>query len=156
VLYRRQLVVPVQMEEAFAYLSEFSSAAEWDPGVKRASMVTPRPVWRGSAFELDTVFLGNSVVLRYEIIEFDPPRRLALRAENRSVRSIDTISFSPATSSGTVVDYRAELTLKGLFKLAAPIFSLAFRRTGDRAADGLLATLSARSARAAQPSALDG
>ncbi len=141
--YRRRLVVPVPLDEAFGYLSRFSSAAEWDPGVTSARMETPDPVGLGSAFALDAVFLGNSVPLRYEITEFDPPNRVVLVAENASVRSTDAIDFSQDSSGGTAVQYNADLTLKGLARLATPIFALAMRRVGDRASDGLLATLTA-------------
>jgi Polyketide cyclase / dehydrase and lipid transport len=139
--YRRRLVVPVPLDEAFAYLSRFSSAAQWDPGVSGARMVTLEPVGPGSAFELDAVFMGNTVELRYEITAFEPPNRVVLTAENRSVRSTDEITLTTASSGATVIDYNAELVLKGAARLAAPIFALAFRRIGDRAAEGLLATL---------------
>lgn len=142
--YRRRLVVPVPLDEAFAYLSRFSSAAEWDPGVSSARLVTPDPVALGSVFALDAVFMGNTVPLRYEITEFDPPNRVVLAAANASVRSTDAITFSADPSGGTVVQYNADLALNGLARLAAPIFALAFRRIGDRASDGLLAALTAR------------
>jgi len=135
------------LDETFAYLSRFSSAAEWDPGVSSARMVTPDPVGLGSVFELDAVFLGNKVPLRYEITDFDPPRRVVLAAENASVRSTDQISFTKDSSGATVVQYDAHLALKGVARLTAPIFALAFRRVGDRASDGLLATLTAHAAR---------
>jgi Polyketide cyclase / dehydrase and lipid transport len=148
--YNRELVVPVPVDEVFDYLSRFDSAAEWDPGVTWASMVTPGPVGVGSAFELEAVFLDKSVLLCYEITEFDPPRRLTLEAENRSVRSRDTMSFSPSPTGGTTLAYQADLALKGLVKLATPIFAVAFRRIGDRAATGLLTVLGGR---ASQPPA---
>ena len=81
--YRRRLVVPMQRDEAFAYLSRFSSAAEWDPGVSSARMVTPEPVGSARTFALDAVFMGNTVSLRYEITEFDPPHRVVLAARDR-------------------------------------------------------------------------
>lgn len=147
VQYHRQLVVPVPLDEAFAYLSRFSSAAEWDPGVSSASMVTADPVGLGSVFALDAVFLGRTVPLRYEITDFDPPNRVVLAAENSSVRSTDEITFSADPSGGTVVQYHADLALKGLARLAAPTFALAFHRIGDRASEGLLATLTNRAPR---------
>ena len=145
--YSRRLVVPVPVGETFAYLSRFSSAAEWDPGVRSARMLTPSPVGLGSVFALDAVFMGNTVPLRYEITDFDPPNRVVLTAENASVRSTDHISFARDPSGSTVVQYDADLALKGVARVAAPLFALAFRRIGDRASDGLLATLSARSPR---------
>jgi hypothetical protein len=145
--YRREIVVPTPLATTFAYLSRFSSAEEWDPGVIRAEMVTAEPVGLGSRFRLIAVFLGAKVPLEYEIIEYDPPRRVVLTAENRSVRSTDTISFESAASGGTVVRYEAVLLPKGAARLADPLFALALRRVGDRAAEGLRAALVDQAAR---------
>jgi len=144
--YRTEVVVPTALDTTFAYLSRFSSAQEWDPGVIRAQMVTPEPVGLGSRFTLTAVFLGAKVPLEYEIIEYDPPRRVVLAAENRSVRSTDRISFDSATSGGTVVRYEAVLLPKGVARLADPLFALALRRVGERAASGLQAALADRAA----------
>src|SRR6478672_6586711 len=111
--YRREIVVPTPLATTFAYLSRFSSAEEWDPGVIRAQMVTPEPVGLGSRFSLVAVFLGAKVPLEYEIIEYDPPRRVVIAAENRSARSTDTISFASDATGATVVRYEAALSLKG-------------------------------------------
>lgn len=145
--YDRRLVVPLARDEVFAYLSRFSSAAEWDPGTRSARMLTPEPVGLGSAFQLEAVFMGNTVPLRYEVIEFDPPNRVVLSAENSSVRATDAITVSQDPAGATVVEYNADLALKGIARLATPIFAIAFRRLGDQAADGMLATLTARSRR---------
>ncbi len=139
--YRKEIVVPTPVATTFAYLSRFSSAEEWDPGVIRAQMITPEPVGLGSRFRLVAAFLRAEVPLEYEIIDYDPPRRVVLTAENRSVRSTDTIAFDATTSGGTVVRYDAVLSPKGAARLADPLFALALRRVGDRAASGLQATL---------------
>jgi Polyketide cyclase / dehydrase and lipid transport len=144
--YRTEVVVPTALDTTFAYLSRFSSAQEWDPGVIRAQMVTPEPVGLGSRFTLTAVFLGAKVPLEYEIIEYDPPRRVVLTAENRSVRSMDTISFDSAVSGGTMIRYEAVLLPKGAARLADPLFTVALRRVGDRAAGGLQAALVERAA----------
>jgi Polyketide cyclase / dehydrase and lipid transport len=144
--YRQEVVVPTSLETTFAYLSRFSSAEEWDPSVIEARMVTPEPVGLGSRFRLVAVFLGAKVPLEYEIIEYERPRRVVLTAENRSVRSTDTISFDSEASGGTVVRYEAVLLPKGAARLADPLFALALRRVGDRAAGGLQAALVERAA----------
>jgi len=145
--YSRQLVVAVPVDEAFDYLSRFSSVVEWDPSVSSARMLTPEPVQQGSAFALDVVFMGRTLPLRYEITEFDRPHRVVLAAENASVRSTDAITVSRDLSGATVIDYSADLALKGLARLAAPVFALALRRIGGRAAEGLLAVLAGRASR---------
>ena len=93
----------------------------------------------GSRFALRAGFLGRTVALEYEIIEFEPGRRVVLRAETPFVRSIDTITFEPgaAGSGATVVTYDARLEPKGPARLAGPLLALAFHRIGDRAAGGL-------------------
>ena len=63
-----------------------------------------------------------------------------LRAETTTIVSLDTITFE-GTLTGTAVTYDADLRLKGLLRVLDPIFSLAFRRIGDRARDGLRHTL---------------
>jgi hypothetical protein len=66
---------------------------------------------------------------------------VTLRGENATVVSLDTMTFSDGTSGGTLVRYDADLRLKGPLRLADPLLLLAFRRTGDRALDGLRAAL---------------
>jgi len=144
--YVATIPVPITRSAAFAYLSRFDRAAEWDPGVAEGSMLTPEPVGRGSRFALRAEFLGRTLPLEYEIIDFEPATRVVLRAETPLVRSIDTITFASeaagskaddATSGGTVVTYDARLEPKGLARVASPLLALAFRRIGDRAAGGL-------------------
>lgn len=139
--YSREIAVTTPPAAAFTYLSRFANAEQWDPSVVEAEQVTPDPVGLGSRSRLVVAFLGAKVPLEYTIIEFEPPRLVVLTAENRSVRSTDTISFGPAASGGTVVRYEADLRLKGPARLAAPLFALALRRLGDRAAAGLHAAL---------------
>jgi hypothetical protein len=139
--YQTSFSSPTSTQAAFDYLSRFSTTAEWDPGVVEARDLTPDPVGVGSAFEVVSSFLGRRVPLRYEIVEFDAPKRVVLRAENSAVRSIDTISFEPGADGSTVVSYDAVLEFRGAARLMAPLFAVLFRRIGDRAARGLRASV---------------
>jgi len=145
-------------EAAFAELADFSSAQRWDPGVVSAvriddgevddGEIDEGPLRVGSRFHLVARFGGRDVPLDYEIVELEPPRKVTFRAENRTVVSRDTITFEPrggtgSTVTGSTVTYDADLRLKGLLRLADPVFALMFRRIGDRARDGLRAALSA-------------
>jgi len=132
---------PAPMNEAFSYLSRFSTTLEWDPGVVEARDLTPDPVGAGSAFEVVSSFLGRRVPLRYEIIVFDPPNQVVLEAENSFIRSTDTIRFEAGTDGLTNVWYDAVLEPRGVARLAAPLLALLFNRIGDRAAAGLRAAL---------------
>ena len=140
--YVARIPVSITRPAAFAYLSRFDRAAEWDPGVDTGEMLTPEPVALGSRFRLVARFLGRRIALEYEIVDFDCDERIVLRAENSSVRSVDTITFE-GDDHGCVVVYNAQLDAKGFGRLADPLLAIVFHRIGDRAAAGLRARLAA-------------
>jgi carbon monoxide dehydrogenase subunit G len=145
--YHHHFSTDTPIDIAFDYLSRFSTTAEWDPGVVRSRDLTPGPVGLGSAFAVTASFLGREVPLRYEIVAFDPPGLVAVRAENGTVRSSDTMTFF-ADGDRTLVVYDAELDLRGAARVFTPLIAVAFRRIGDRAAAGLEAAVAGLPARA--------
>lgn len=123
--------------DVFDYLADFSSVAEWDPGVKEAYPVNSGGVRRGARFKVVARFLGRDVPLTYRTVELDRPHRVVLRAEADTVVSNDTISVKALPEGGTQVTYDAELQLKGPARIAELPMRLLFKRIGDRARDGL-------------------
>jgi carbon monoxide dehydrogenase subunit G len=141
--YKATVDTPRPPDDAFAYLSDFSTTAEWDPGVVEAERIGEAPVADGSEFRLVADFLHRKTTLTYRIVEYDPPNAVTFRGENSSVVSLDRITFEPS-DGGTRITYDADLTLKGPFKLADPLLALAFKRVGDRALAGMRKTLGTR------------
>jgi hypothetical protein len=138
--YNASLDTTRSPEEMFAYLSDFSTTAEWDPGVVEAKRLGGAPVREGTEFRLVAVFLGRKTPLTYRIVEYDPPSAVTFRSESSTVVSLDRIIFEPS-DGGTRIVYDADLALKGAFKLADPLLRVAFRRIGARALAGLRRTL---------------
>ena len=134
--YRAALDTPREREDVFAYLSDFSTAQEWDPGVVEAERLTASAIGEGTEFRLLAEFLGRKTALTYRIVEYDPPRAVAFRGENATVISNDRITFE-AGGQGTRITYDADLALKGPLRIADPLLRLAFNRVGDRALAGL-------------------
>jgi len=122
--------------DAFAYLADFSSTAQWDPGVVEAERLTEGPITIGATFRVVTLFLGRRIPLDYEVTALEPGRRVVLRADNGTIRSTDEITVC-AADAGSVVNYDADLRLLGALRFADPLLRLAFRRIGDRARAGL-------------------
>jgi carbon monoxide dehydrogenase subunit G len=144
--YTASIETPRPPAETFAYLSDFSTTQEWDPGVVKARRIGDAPVGHGTEFRLVAVFLGRRTGLTYRIVEFSPGKAVTLRGENATVVSLDRITFEPS-DGGTRVTYDAELALKGPLRIADPLLGLAFDRVGDRALEGLRETLGSRQAR---------
>jgi Polyketide cyclase / dehydrase and lipid transport len=117
-------------------VSDFSTTAQWDPGVVEAQKLTSGGVDIGSRFRLVARFMGRNIELVYEVTEFDPGHRVVLRGENSTVLSVDEIIVEP-DASGSRVIYSADLTLKGPLKLADPLLGLAFDGIAKKALAGL-------------------
>jgi len=134
--YRASIDTSWTPEEAFAYLGDFSTSVEWDPGVVEAARVGAGAVGDGTEFRLVAEFLGRKTPLTYRIVEYEPPRAATFVGENAPVVSHDRIPLE-ATATGTRVTYDADLRLKGLLGVVDPLLRLAFNRVGDRALAGL-------------------
>ena len=134
--YRASIDTTRPRAEVFAYLSDFSSTREWDPGIVAAERVGDGELGVGSEFALVADFMGRKAPITYRIAEYDPPHEILLVGENASVISRDRLTFEELVG-GTRVTYDAELELKGPLRVAGPLFGLAFDRVGDRALEGL-------------------
>lgn len=138
--YRTLVPTAWRPEDAFAYMADVRNFPLWDPGVRRVTAVRGDGPGLGAVYEVEVRVGAAPLVLRYEVIEWEPPRRLALLASTRTLRSVDEVRVDPASdppSEGAVVTYDARLELRGVLRLADPLLGLAFRRIGDRAAAGL-------------------
>lgn len=138
--YVVQVRTPRTAREAFAYLADLSNFAEWDPGVAHAEQVHGDGPGPDAAFDVEVKAIRGTMTLRYRLIDYDEPNRFVARAQSRLLTSVDTITVA-TVDAATVVTYDAELTLNGVLGLADPVMGFAFRRIGDRAADGLIAAL---------------
>jgi hypothetical protein len=122
--------------EAFTYMANFANARVWDPSVREAGPIGTAPVGIGSAFDVVSRFGGRDVPLRYEIVEYDPPRRVVLEARRPGFVSTDTITVEPA-ANGSAVHYDAMLAFGGVGRLFDPVMQRIFNRVGARATRGM-------------------
>ena len=139
--YRASIETQWAPDEAFVYLSDFSTSVEWDPSVVEAERIGTGTVGQGTEFRLVAEFLGRKTSLRYRVVEYEPPSAVTFVAENATVISRDRITFE-TIATGTRVTYDADLRLKRLLRLADPLLALAFTRIGNPALAGLREVLS--------------
>lgn len=131
---------PKSPEEAFAYMSDLTNFAEWDPGVISAVQIDGETPASGSAFDVEVKGFPRPIILRYHLTAFESPDRFVAEAGSKMLTSVDVITVRPA-EGGSIVTYDAELTLNGLLAVANPLVGPVFNRIGDRAAAGLLRVL---------------
>jgi carbon monoxide dehydrogenase subunit G len=139
--FREVIEVPAPLERAFAYVADFTTAAEWDPGIV-SSVRTSGDGAIGSTYAVEAEFRGKTLPFSYTVTALEPNRRIVLRGEGDRATSDDDISFEPTPDGGTRITYVADLRLKGLLRVVEPFLGGAIRTMGAKALAGLEAALS--------------
>ena len=132
---RRSVTVERPLELVFAYLSDFTTTTEWDPGTVRTTLEQGDGSV-GTTYRNVSSFAGRKTELTYRVIEVSPGRLFALRGENKSVVAHDTMEFT-STARGTTVTYTADFAFRGVARLVAPLLTPALTKLGDEAERGI-------------------
>jgi len=133
--------VPRPIDEVFAYASNFSNTAQWDPGVVASRKISQGPVGVGTEFALRVRFGPRSIPMTYVVREYGPPKRVVLEGKGDSIHALDDIGFAP-TPGGTRITYKADISMLGAFSVVEPLLKGALDRVGKNALRGLRAALS--------------
>ena len=136
---RRIVTVATPLDKVFAYLADFTTTTQWDPGTVTTIRTTGDGTV-GTEYLNTSTFAGRTTQLNYVVQELVPNQRISLRGENTTVIAHDTMTFRE-TENGTEVSYTADFAFKGVARLLAPLLRAAFNRLGDRAQTGMTAAL---------------
>jgi uncharacterized protein YndB with AHSA1/START domain len=137
---QRTVVVDKPLEKVFAYLADFTTTTEWDPGTV-TTVLDRGDGGIGTTYLNTSSFLGRTTQLTYVVRELVPGERIRLQGENQTVIASDTMSFR-GVKAGTEVTYAAEFTFKGPARFIAPLLRPALERLGNQAETGLREALS--------------
>ena len=141
----RQVDTRLAIDEAFAFIADFSNSMLWDPGTVTSEPVDSGPTSVGSRYRLG-VRMGSRVVpMEYRITLFEAPTRVVLEGSGSNVEAVDEIRFSPS-ATGTRIDYTADIRLGGAMRLVQPFLGRAFAKLAQDAVDGMRRALDERAA----------
>ena len=137
------VVTPLDREAAFAYVSDWSRQAEWDPNTVSARRVGEGGPEVGARYALEVKGFRDPRPMEYRITELVAPERLVLVGEGSGIWTEDILTFTE-TAAGTEVDYAAEIRLSGLLRLVEPFLGRYFDGVGKGVVAGLQRELDAR------------
>jgi carbon monoxide dehydrogenase subunit G len=137
--YQETVVSPRPPEDVFAYVSDFTTVVEWDPGIASSERSSGEG-GVGTTYDVVATFRGREVPMTYEVVEYREPSQIVLRGTGSSVEALDTIDFS-ADGAGTRLVYTAEFRMKGLLRFAEPFMRGMFDSLGKKAIGGLRSAL---------------
>ncbi|MFQ5962307.1 MAG: SRPBCC family protein, partial [Candidatus Methylomirabilales bacterium] len=106
-------------EEVFAYISNFENNPEWQFGQIEAKFTSEPPLRVGSTYDQVARFLGRQVISEFEVIEYEPDRKVKASSTSGSFPITFTRMVEPS-STGTSVKAIIEGDSSGFFKLAEP------------------------------------
>ncbi len=115
----RTFTVPRPVAEVFAYLGDFTTTTEWDPGT-RSTVRTSGDGGLGTTYDNVSEFMGRTVELTYETVTYDEPTRLQFRGRNGRTTATDSMSLTAVPGGGTSIHYRADFDFPFLLALVAP------------------------------------
>jgi carbon monoxide dehydrogenase subunit G len=132
---RRTVTTSAPKDEVFAYLADFTTTTEWDPGTVRTVRASGDG-GVGTTYRNVSRFAGRETELTYTVVDHDPGNLVALRGENRTVRALDTMTFLPA-GAGTEVTYTADFDFGPLTPVLSVLMWPLLKKLGDDAERGL-------------------
>jgi carbon monoxide dehydrogenase subunit G len=135
----RDVTTSATPDRVFAYLSDFTTTTEWDPGTV-TTVRTSGDGGVGTTYDNTSKFMGRETELTYEVIEHNAPTRIVLHGTNKTVDATDSITVE-AHGGGSKVTYVADFAFSGPAKLLAPLLAPALKKLGDDAKKGMEAAL---------------
>jgi hypothetical protein len=130
-------------EQTFEYLADFSTASEWDANTKSSDLMSGDAMSEGAEYRVVTGFAGRDLTLTYRTAELQRPGKIVFHSGTAVADIEDVITISP-DGSGSKVNYEANIKPKSIAIVLDPVFSLIFKRVGDRAAESLRETLASK------------
>ena len=124
------------IDQVFAYLADFRTAAEWDPATERMERESGDG-GVGTVYAGTGTFNGKPMEMRLVVTKLVPNARLELRGENKGVVFEDTIACQSVPDGGTNVTYSSHVSGNGLVRLVIPFLRTSFTRLFDEGAAGL-------------------
>ena len=121
-----EAVIPYPREEVAAYAGDPTNAPEWYANIESVRWRTPPPTALGSKMAFEARFLGRRLAYTYEVVEFEPGRRLVMRTADGPFPMETTYTWEQV-AGGTLMKLRNRGAPSGFAKVAAPVMAKAMQ-----------------------------
>ncbi|GAA1966170.1 SRPBCC family protein [Catenulispora subtropica] len=135
----RTITVDRPLHTVVAYLTDFGNTVHWDPGTISCTRTDRGPISVGSSWRNVSTFNGRTTELDYRLERLEPAR-LTFVGHNDHATTVDDLLFAK-DGDATTITYNAEITFKGLLRLATPLLHGRFERLADEVQTSLTAEL---------------
>lgn len=129
---QRSVLIALEVEDVWQFIHDPANGPLWQTSVLEAETAGGGPMGVGTRGREVRSFLGRRFATTAEIVEFDRPRRSAVRVISGPVPGASTYAFEPVGSAAAATRLTVTLELEGrAFRLAGPLVARAVRRELD-------------------------
>ena len=132
---QRELTTGSAPDAVFAYLADFTTTEQWDPGTVRTARISGDG-GVGTRYANTSRFAGHTSDLVYVVTDLTPGKSIELCGENASVIARDTITVA-AHPDGCLITYRVRFAFQGRLRWTEPLLRLAVANLLDKGVQGL-------------------
>lgn len=126
------VLTEININRPIAQVSEYAMnpdhAPEWYVNIHSAEWKTPKPVTIGSLIAFKAKFLGRELAYIYEIIEYEPGKKLVMRTAQGPFPMETTYTFESLGEDVTRMTLRNAGQPTGFSKVFSPFMSTMMRR----------------------------
>lgn len=127
-----EIAIDRPVDEVFAFLADAENNPTWQQGMERCQWTSTPPIREGSIYEQEAKMMGRAVTSTFEVVDFEPGRRITIRTIESTFPIEVTRSVEPAGEGACLARARVTGDPSGVFRLAAPLM----RRIVERSVRG--------------------
>jgi carbon monoxide dehydrogenase subunit G len=126
----RSIVIDRPVGEVWEFVHDIANDRLWQTTLIESEQLTDGPMGVGTRVREVRHFLGLKIELAWEVTEYEPTRKSAIKGISGPVPLSGGYRLEPV-DAGTRFTVSGELDAHGLFRLAEPVFARMTRRELD-------------------------
>jgi uncharacterized membrane protein len=127
-----QILVHCPIGKVSAYAADPDNAPIWYANIHSVEWKTPKPLAIGSLIAFKAKFLGRELSYTYEIIQYEPGKKLVMRTSEGPFPMETTYTWEKIDAGITRMQLINRGEPSGFSKLFAPFMSRAMRKANER------------------------
>jgi uncharacterized protein YndB with AHSA1/START domain len=137
------VLVNQPIEKVFKFVTTPENDAKWYIGVESRDHTPGEPAGVGSTSLSEIRFLGVPVTVTWEVIGYDPPRKIEVKTAKGPVTVEAEYTFEAVAEEQTKVTVHGEADVSGIFDLAEPLIERMAQRQWEASFENLKDVLEA-------------
>lgn len=115
------VLVNQPIEKVFKFVTAPENDAQWYIGVESRDHTPGEPAGVCSTSQSEIRFLGVPVTVTWEVTEYEPPNKIAVKSIEGPIAVESGYTFEPVAENQTKVAVHGEADVGGVFSLAEPL-----------------------------------